>query len=149
MGERTDQIEQQINQTRENLSDNFSELEERVKSAFDWRAQFEERPFTLLAVAFGSGILASALLPPRPPRRKRRVIDYATDSNGRNARKAVEKPAAVGNGRSNQRSESLDALKGALMTVAAGRLGGIVGDFLAGYKQELHKVRQYCKDSSL
>ena len=55
MGERADQIEQQINETRNELSENFNELEEKVKSAFDWRTQFEERPVTMMAVAFGGG----------------------------------------------------------------------------------------------
>lgn len=63
MGERTDQIEQQINRTREDLGENFNELEQKVKSAFDWRTQFEERPMTMLAIAFGGGVIASALLP--------------------------------------------------------------------------------------
>ena len=47
MGERTDQIERQIAQTRSELSDNVGELQDKVKSAVDWRTQFQEHPGTL------------------------------------------------------------------------------------------------------
>lgn len=71
MGERADQIEQEIKRRRGELNENFSELEEKVRNTSDWRAQFEERPMTFLAAAFGSGLLASALLPSRGRRRRR------------------------------------------------------------------------------
>ena len=54
MGETSDQIERHIQETRNDLGDNFSELEDKVKTAVDWRAQFEERPGTMLALAFGA-----------------------------------------------------------------------------------------------
>ena len=63
MGETSDQIERHIQKTRNDLGANFSALEEKVKTAVDWRAQFEERPVTMMALAFGGGVLLSALLP--------------------------------------------------------------------------------------
>ena len=62
MGERSDQIEEQIQRTREDLRDNLNELEQKVRSTFDWRTQFEERPLTMLTVAMGAGILLATLL---------------------------------------------------------------------------------------
>lgn len=62
MDERSDHIEEQIHRTRENLRDNLSELEHRVKNAFDWRAHFEERPLTMLTLALGGGMLLAVLL---------------------------------------------------------------------------------------
>ena len=61
MGETSDQIERHIQRTRDDLSDNLSELEVRVKSAFDWRTQFAERPGTMLAVASRGRILSPFL----------------------------------------------------------------------------------------
>src|SRR5438067_13203916 len=61
MGETTDQIERQIEQKRNQLNQNFNELEQKVKAAMDWRRQFDERPGTMLAVAFGGGVLLSAM----------------------------------------------------------------------------------------
>src|ERR1700693_4893080 len=63
MGEKPDQIERHIQHQRNQLEDNISELEEKVKSAFDWRTQFQERPGIMLGAAFLGGALVSALLP--------------------------------------------------------------------------------------
>jgi hypothetical protein len=138
MDERADQIEQDIHKTRANLSDNLNELEEKVRSTFDWRTQFQERPMTMLAVAFGGGILASALLPSRRRRYTDRRPDFVRDK----ARKAEDKTATTANGSAKQANESLDALKGALIGVAASRLGGFVGDVLSGYREEVRKARR-------
>ena len=149
MGERTDQIEHQINRTRGELNENFSELEQKVKSAFDWRTQFEERPMTLLAMAFGGGLLASAILPSRSSRRKRHREERPEVSHRANSRADLEKPAPATNGNAKPTFTSFDAFKGALVTVAARRLGGVIGDFLSGYREELHKGRQYRTTSDL
>ena len=61
MGETTNQIEWEIAQKRSELSDNLIELKHRAKAAVDWRSQVEERPGTMLAVAFAGGIALSAL----------------------------------------------------------------------------------------
>ena len=93
MGERTDQIEQQINRTRDDLGENFDELEQKVKGAFDWRTQFEERPMTMLAIAFG-GVIASALLPSRAAHRRRYIEDrreYRRSESVKDDRKPVRK----------------------------------------------------------
>jgi hypothetical protein len=63
MGEKPDQIERHIQHQRSELEDNISELEEKVKGAFDWRTQFGERPAIMLGAAFVGGALLSALLP--------------------------------------------------------------------------------------
>lgn len=75
MGERPDEIEHEISEKRSELNQNFAELEDKVKSFFDWRAQFEERPGTMLALAFGSGAVVSAIFPPRRRRPAKRVRD--------------------------------------------------------------------------
>ncbi|MGB2636985.1 MAG: hypothetical protein WAM58_23865 [Candidatus Acidiferrum sp.] len=146
MGERTDQIEQQINRTRDDLGENFNELEQKVKGAFDWRTQFEERPMTMLAIAFGGGVIASALLPSRSSHRRRYIEDRReyrrSESATNDSRKPTERSTETVNGMHRNSSEGVDALKGALMTVAASRLGGIIGDLLSGYRDEIRKVRQ-------
>jgi hypothetical protein len=67
MGETSDQIERHIQETRNDLGDNFSELKEKVKTVVDWRAQFEERPGTMMALAFGGGVLSQLFYPPYAP----------------------------------------------------------------------------------
>lgn len=129
---------------REDLGENFDELEQKVKGAFDWRTQFEERPMTMLAIAFG-GVIASALLPSRADLRRRYIEDrreYRRSESVKDDRKPVQAPADTTNGKQRNSSEGVDALKRALITVAASRLGGFVGDLLTGYRDELRKVRQ-------
>lgn len=125
MVETSDQIERRIQRTREELSENVNELEVRVKTVLDWRAQVEQHPGTMLAVAFGGGVLLSALLP-----------------SGRVSKRSSEGgwPAATnGNGK---RSMSWDVLKGALVGIATARLVEFVEELIPGFKQELDKARQ-------
>jgi hypothetical protein len=138
MDERADEIEQDIHKTRANLSDNLDELEQKVRSTFDWRTQFQERPLTMLAVAFGGGVLASALLPSR----RRRYLDRRKDSVREEVRAAQGEAPAAANGNTKQANESFDALKGAVIGVAASRLGGVIGDVLSGYREEVRKARR-------
>jgi hypothetical protein len=52
--ETSDQIERHIRETRSDLGDNLNELGDKVKKTLDWRVQFEERPGTMLGLAFGA-----------------------------------------------------------------------------------------------
>lgn len=70
MGERPDQIEQEIAETRSELNHNFNALEDKLKSFVDWRAQFDAHPAAFLALAFGGGAVLAAIFPaPIGPRR--------------------------------------------------------------------------------
>ena len=61
MGQTANQIETHIDTKRADLSSNLQELEDRVKSATDWRQQFQSRTAAFLGVAFGGGILLGAI----------------------------------------------------------------------------------------
>jgi hypothetical protein len=137
MDETSDQIERRIQETRSDLSDNFSELEEKVRTAFDWRAQFEEHPAAMVGAAFGAGILLSALLP-IPRRRLPRRWDSVQDSDTRID--SIVSPSPLGENQI-RASETLNALKGALMGVAATKLSGYIEQMLPGFRQEFDKAR--------
>jgi hypothetical protein len=62
MGQTTDQIADDIAQTRDDLKSNLEELESRVKAAADWRSQFRKHPGPMIAAAMIGGALLSALL---------------------------------------------------------------------------------------
>jgi hypothetical protein len=61
MGETTDQIEEHIQSKRGELQSNLEELESKVKSAVDWRQYFHKYTGTMVAAAFGAGMLLSAV----------------------------------------------------------------------------------------
>jgi hypothetical protein len=131
MDERADQIEAEINRARGDLNNNLQELEDKVKSAFDWRTQFEEHPLAMLGLAFGGGLVAAALI---PRARRHRYVEY---ENG-------EKSPAREYKRSwkeQQRRTHWEALTGALMTAAASRVGTVLGQLVNNYRDRLREER--------
>jgi hypothetical protein len=62
MGQTTDPIEHQMENKREDLKSNLQEFQTRVKTATDWRHYFAEYPGTMIAVAFGGGVLLAAMI---------------------------------------------------------------------------------------
>jgi hypothetical protein len=136
MGETSDQIERRIRETRNDLSENFSELEEKVRTAVDWRAQFDERPMTMIALAFGGGILLSALLPFGRSSRRRYSEARSTAPLDRNAPGVSIESRPADDCDAGQTVGTFNALKGALAGVAATRLSGFIEDLLPGFEQE-------------
>jgi Protein of unknown function (DUF3618) len=163
MGETTDQIERQIEQKRNELSENFNELERKVKSAVDWRTQFEEHPGTMLAIAFGGGAVLAAMFggtrsssKDSDSRTLRRTSDWSTEkaatgreyasSTGRDytssASSAVYKtsttdaPRKLGHVR-----ENLEALTGALLSVALSRATNLINTYLPGFEREFARMK--------
>jgi hypothetical protein len=62
MGQTTDQIVDDIDQTREELKANLEELETRVKSAADWRHHVDRHPGAMILISMVAGALISALI---------------------------------------------------------------------------------------
>jgi hypothetical protein len=62
MGQTSDQLVSEIDQTRENLRANFEELEMRAKDAADWRTHFRRHPDKMVLGAVLGGVLLSMLL---------------------------------------------------------------------------------------
>lgn len=154
MGEKPDQIERHIRNQRSELEDNFSELEAKVKSAFDWRSQFAERPGTMLGIAFVGGALAAAILPStssitsRVSSRRRSFnddfspytnrettskssSDYGTGPTGSYAGKP--RPSSPG-------SDTWDNLRNAAIGLATARLGEFIEDLVPGFTEHYKKA---------
>jgi hypothetical protein len=140
MGETTNQIEWEIAQKRSELSDNLIELKQRAKAAGDWRSQVEKRPGTMLAVAFGGGVVLSALF--SALRGSAQV--YAEQPSGN----AVEYDSPIS--KTSTRSPSklatatrknLDALGGALIGMVATRTTSILEGILPGFQREFERAK--------
>jgi hypothetical protein len=135
MDETSDQIEHHIRETRNSLSENFSELEDKVKTTLDWRAQFTERPGTMMALALGGGVVLAGLFPGRRSSR----------TTSRNRPDETPKPNAPGipnqfrtsdDKRSGQSAQTLNALKSALAAVAVTRLSDFIDGLVPGFRRE-------------
>jgi hypothetical protein len=140
MGETTHQIEWEIAQKRNELSDNLIELKQRAKAAVDWRSQVEQRPGTMLAVAFGGGIILSALFSAlRGPakvhaqRPSGNAVDYDSPIAKTSARSPSQPATAT--------RKNLDALGGALLGVVATRTTSILEGILPGFQREFERAR--------
>jgi hypothetical protein len=140
MGETTNQIEWEIAQKRSELSDNLIELKHRAKAAVDWRSQVEERPGTMLAVAFAGGIVLSALFSAlRGP-----VKVYAQRPSGNPIEydSAISRSSARPPGKfATATRKNLDALGGALLGIVATRTTSILDGILPGFQREFERAR--------
>ncbi len=140
MGETTNQIEWEIAQKRNELSDNLIELKRKAKAAVDWRSQVGERPGTMLAVAFGGGIVLSALFSAlRGPakihaeRSPGNTVKYARPTFQTSAQ-SPSRPATAAR-------KNLDALGGALLGIVATRTSSMLEGILPGFQSEFERAR--------
>jgi hypothetical protein len=128
MGDTTYQIEQELHTTRNKLSDNLGELQDRIKDTFDWRTQFSERPGTMLAIAFGGGLLLSAILPRQSRSRGLQNRFESTNSN-------------AGSAAPNETAKTINALKNAVVGTAIAKATAFVEELLPGFKEEFAKAK--------
>jgi hypothetical protein len=126
MGQTTDQIEDHIEGKREDLKSNFQELESRVKSATDWRTYFREHSGAALAVAFGGGLLISALM-----------------SKG-SSTSSPSVTAALGSGpvrgAKHQVVRNFDTITTALVGAAATKFKNVLSEVVPGFAEHVAQV---------
>jgi hypothetical protein len=135
MGETTNQIENYIDNKREDLGSNLKELEGRVKSIADWRQQFQKNPMTLVGVAFGGGVLLASMMGGK------------SRQKGRGAASETRAPHAGTDQQTNKALETWDNIKGALIGVAATRFKDFVGEIVPGFKEQFHNTEQATSSS--
>lgn len=128
MGHRTDQIENQIENKREDLKSNLQELETRVKTATDWRHYFAQHTGTMIAAAFGGGVLLAAMVGERSDRASR---TQAGES---------ESVRQWRTGTKHEVLENVDSIKSALVGAAATKFKGILGEIVPGFNEHLAKA---------
>ena len=140
MGEATSQIEREIAQKRSELSENLMELRQRAEAAVDWRSQVEERPGTMLAVAFAGGIILSALFSAlRGPAKihAERPSGDAVEDDGPISKSSARSPSKL----ATTTRENLDALGGALLGMVASPTTSILDGILPGFQREFERAR--------
>jgi hypothetical protein len=130
MGQTTDQIENQIETKREDLKSNLQELQTRVKTATDWRHYFTEHTGTMIAAAFGGGVLLATMA---GGRRSRALHSEAVGSS--------ESARPWRSGTRNEVLENVDSIKSALVGAAATKFKSILGDVVPGFTEHLAKAK--------
>ena len=140
MGETTNQIAWEIAQKRSELSGNFIELKQKAEAVVDWRSQVEQRPGTMLAVAFGGGIILSALFSAlRGPAKvhAEQPSANAVDFDRLASYTSTQPPSKL----ASATRRNLDALGGALLGIVATRASSIVEGFLPGFQREFERAK--------
>jgi len=157
MGEKPDQIERHIQHQRSELEDNISELEEKVKSAFDWRTQFQERPGIMLGAAFLGGAVVSALLPStssitsKVSSRRRKSSDpwtpytnpetpYSSRETASNLETPSTGSAYSGGDAASKTSETWENLKNAAIGMATTRISQFIEELVPGFSEHYNKA---------
>jgi len=129
MGQTTDQLENQIESKREDLKTNLEELQTRVKTATDWRHYFAEHTGTMIAAAFGGGVLLATMLGGR----SNRASPSQVGSSSETARPWTR-------GTRHEVLENVDSIKSALVGAAATKFKGILGEMVPGFTEHLAKA---------
>ena len=141
MGETPDQIERHIYEQRSELGDNIHELQQKVKTAVDWRAQFDQRPWVAMGVAFGGGLLLSLLFGGK------RDSGRSSREWWRDRRENQSPGASISHHRDDKTNALWENIRGAALAVAATRLGSVLEGVLPGF-QEQYKKKQRERQSS-
>jgi hypothetical protein len=155
MGDNSEQVERHIEERRNSLSNDISELERKAKEAVDWRTQVEQRPGTMMGIAFGAGILLAAVLGGGSRRRSNdsklaepstsALKAYSTDSN-------ADYQSAMATGEDYQPSavtETFENVKGALLGVAIAKCEEFLEELLPGFSTQYRKAEARNKSNVL
>jgi hypothetical protein len=129
MVETTAEIATHIETTRDHLGANLDALEQKIKSATDWREYFQSSPLAGVGAAFAGGVLlamATGTRPRRVSRSARAISNHALPPRpmGPHAQEVVT---------------MIDNVKGALIGMAATRVKDLVADVLPGFRDEFDR----------
>jgi hypothetical protein len=142
MGDKSEYIERHIEQQRRELVDNMVELEERVTRAVNWRSQVEERPMMMVGLAFGGGVLLSALLGGTSRPRNQPgwpAFQPEMPEDPRVSRRPLEDSGSTH--RERTASATWENVKEALLGVAVARAGSALELLLPGFHEEYKKAQ--------
>jgi hypothetical protein len=140
MGEKSSQIERQIEWERGELGEHLNELQSKVQEVTDWRVQFQKRPLVMMGVALGGGVLLAAMTGKRSRSRRHYTEDRADSSSEHRRGTELQKSKAL---------ETFDNIKGAMIGVAASTFQDFLGQMIPGFKTQLDKTVHEKRSGSL
>lgn len=140
MGEKSSQIERQIEIRRGELGDHLNELQSKVQEVTDWRVQFQKRPMVMIGAALGGGLLLASMTGRRSRSRRHHVEDRAESSAEHRRGTELQKSKAL---------ETFDNIKGAMIGVAANTFQDFLGQLVPGFRTQLDKTVEEKRSASL
>jgi len=136
----TDHLEQHLEDERQALRSNLAEVEDRVRSAFDWRRQFRSNTAGLLGVALGAGLLLGLMTA------RRTAVAAELDYRMRTGEPAPR----YSDHRRRTLSLAWQSIESALIGVAAAKLKDTLANLLLGFREQAAGRGRagYARDSS-
>jgi hypothetical protein len=138
VAERSDEIKDRIDAQRGELGENLHELERRVKSSTDWRAQMEKRPWVMMGAAFGTGMLIAGVIS-----RSGRSASYSYRSSYSDTSSPEYYSSKTGESRfknfreqRHQAAGALDRMTGALIAVGVQKLQDVLKESIPGFRDK-------------
>jgi hypothetical protein len=127
----SERIERQIDRERAVLRSNLVELENRVKSAVDWRRYFESNPPLWIGLAFGTGLLMAIAASRRAysPEREAYLRMGGFPHTGASLGHSDHRRRAI--------SRAWDTIESALIGMAAAKLKDTLAQALPGFREHL------------
>jgi hypothetical protein len=137
MGPTVEQIEGQIDRTRDRLASNLNEFERRFDAATDWHEYFRARPFVFLGAAVAGGALAAFVF-------QNTRANHAYRSSNPPANEAISASAFAArlNSPAAQAGKVWNNLKYAAVSLAATRLKDYIGSFLPGFDEHYQRAER-------
>ena len=143
MGEKTDQVSREIEQTRGQLGQDLRELKGRIKQEMNWRSQFDKHPVASLTVAMGVGVLAAMATTRRSPKRRpmhplnrEATVAPTPAQDVKHSESWVRKQVSPHLARMNS---TLENVVSAMIGVGANRLTNFLDSLLPGFGGEFQK----------
>lgn len=121
MDEKSSEIIDEIETSRERLGENLNDLESRMKEATNWRTYFERHPYMFLGTAVGGGLLLS------------NILLGSKGSNGGTVHHEVRHEGL--HREKGPGAEILDQVKTALVIYGAAKAKDILGEVLPGFRE--------------
>jgi hypothetical protein len=127
----SERIEWQIDRERAELRSNLVALENRVKSAVDWRRYFESNPPLWIGLAFGSGLLMALAASRRAysPEREAYLRTRGSQYIGASLEPSDHRRRAI--------SRAWETIESALIGMAAAKLKDTLAQVLPGFREHL------------
>jgi len=137
----TERLEQHLHDERRALRANLEELEDRVRSAVDWRRQFRSNTAAFLGLALGGGLLIGLMTARRTA--VPAALKYPTTPAG-------EPAARYSDARRRELSPAWRSIESALIGVAAAILKNTLANMLPGFREQVagRGSDSYKRDSS-
>lgn len=145
MGQVTNQIEQEIRETRSELGRNLEALEDKAREFADWRTHYRNHPSLFLGVALGAG-LAVGLAAIPAPRRRAFAPDssHSPDLSHDPYPQEHVRPASSARNQTilrakRQLGETLDQIADGLLRTASAKALEFVSGFVPGFDEHLDR----------